>query len=163
MNILRNIVVAAVVTAGMVTASVTRADSPTKGTSFISVKASEIKWADAPSVGPGAKIAVIEGKLKAAAPFTMRLMLPPNLKVGVHTHPAVERVTVLSGTFYFAIGDKYEPAKAAAYQRGDGFMVPIGMPMFGYTKNEASIIQIHGVGPWGLHYLDPADAPKKKK
>ena len=163
MKVLRNVIVAAMAAAGTVTASVTWADSQAKETGFVSVKASKIKWADAPSVGPGAKISVLEGNLKAAAPFTMRLMLPPNLKVGVHTHPAVERVTVLSGTFYFAIGDKYEPAKAAAYQRGDGFMVPIGMPMFGYTKNEASIIQIHGVGPWGLHYLDPADAPKKKK
>jgi uncharacterized RmlC-like cupin family protein len=163
MNLLRNVVVAAVVAAGAVTASVTWADSRAKGSGFISVKASEIKWADAPSVGPGAKIAVLEGDLKAAAPFTMRLMLPPNLKIGVHTHPAVERVTVLSGTFYFAIGDKYEPAKAAAYELGDGFMVPIGMPMFGYTTKEASIIQIHGVGPWGIHYHDPADAAKKSK
>lgn len=163
MNMLGNVVVAAVVAAGTVAAPVTWADSRAKGTGFISVKASEIKWADAPSVGPGAKIAVLEGDLKAAAPFTMRLMLPPNLKIGVHTHPAVERVTVISGTFYFATGDQYEPAKAAAHKLGDGFMVPVGMPMFGYTTKEASIIQIHGVGPWGLHYLDPADAPKQKK
>lgn len=163
MSVLRNVVVAVAVAAGTVSGSVTWADSHTKGAGFVSVKASEIKWADAPSVGPGAKIAVLEGDLKAAAPFTMRIKLPPGLKIGVHTHPAVERVTVLSGTFYFATGDKYDPAKAAAYKRGDGFMVPIGMPMYGYTKKEESIIQIHGVGPWGIHFLDPADAPKKKK
>lgn len=150
--------------AGAVIPSITWADSHGKGAGFISVKASKVKWADAPSVGPGAKIVVLEGDLKAAAPFTMRLKLPPNLKIGVHTHPAVERVTVLSGTFYFATGDKFDRAAAAAYKPGDAFMVPAGMPMYAFTgKGGASTLQIHGVGPWGIHYLDPADVPGKKK
>jgi len=36
-----------------------------------------------------------------------------------------------------------------------------GTPMFGYTKEE-TVIQLHGVGPWGLTYLNPADDPRKK-
>ena len=156
------VVVAAAVGMSGISSSAIGADAPAKGSGFISVKASEIKWVDAPSVGPGAKIAVLEGDPKAAAPFTMRLKLPPNLKIGVHTHPAVERVTVLAGSFHFAIGDKYDPAKAATYRIGDGFFVPVGMPMFGFAGKEDTVLQIHGVGPWGIHYLDPADAPKKK-
>jgi len=159
---INRVVIVAVLASGMA-APVFAADVSGKGGGFVSVKAAEIKWADAPSVGPGAKIAVLEGDLKAPAPFTMRLKLPPNLKIGVHTHPAVERVTVLSGTFYFSASDKYEPAKAAAYRSGDGFIVPVGMPMFGFTRKEESILQIHGVGPWGIHYHDPADNPMKKK
>lgn len=133
----------------------------TKEKGFVAIKASEIKWVDAPSVGPGAKIAILEGDPKAPAPFTMRLKLPPKMKIGVHTHPAVERVTVLSGSFHFATGDKYEPSKAAVYRPGDGFIVPVGMPMFGFTSKEETILQLHGIGPWGIHYLDPADQPKK--
>jgi len=129
---------------------------------FVSIKSSQIKWADAPSVGPGAKLAVLEGNPKAAAPFTMRLKLPPNTKVPVHTHPAVERVTVLSGAFHFAVGDKFEPDRTETYRPGDGFIVPAGMPMFGYTKAEETVIQLHGVGPWGMNYLDAADAHGKK-
>jgi hypothetical protein len=162
MHALNWVVVAAAVGMSGVSSTVISADAPAKGTGFISVKASEIKWVDAPSVGPGAQIAILEGDLKAAAPFTMRLKLPANFKIGVHTHPAVERVTVLSGSFHFATGDKYDPAKTMTYQIGDAFMVPVGMPMFGFTKAEESVIQLHGVGPWGLHYLDSADAPKKK-
>jgi hypothetical protein len=38
--------------------------------------------------------------------------------------------------------------------------MPPGAPMFGYTKEE-TVIQLHGVGPWGLQYLSPADDPRK--
>jgi quercetin dioxygenase-like cupin family protein len=163
MNGINSVLIAAAMATGVVMPSVTWADSHAKGAGFISVTASKIKWADAPSIGPGAKIAVLEGDLKAAAPFTMRIKLPPNLKIGVHTHPAVERVTVLSGTFHFATGDKFDRAKASTYRSGDAFIVPVGMPMYAFTAKDESVLQIHGVGPWGIHYLDPADAPGKKK
>ena len=129
---------------------------------FISIKKSQIKWQDAPSVGPGAQIAVLEGDPKAAAPFTMRLKAPANTKIGVHTHPADEKVTVLEGTFYFSTGDKYDTKKATAYSVGDAFIVPQGMPMYAFTKDKPTIVQIHGMGPWGISYLDPADDPMKK-
>jgi hypothetical protein len=64
---------------------------------------------------------------------------------------------------YFATGDKFDPAKAKAYKPGDAFMVPPGMPMYAYTKAEETIVQIHGAGPWGISYLNPEDAPGKKK
>ena len=121
----------------------------------------QLRWADAPSVGPGAKIAVIEGPLDKPVAFTFRLKLPANLKIAPHTHPAFERVTVLSGTFHFAHGDVYEPAKAQALGPGSVAIMPPGAPMFGYTKEE-TVIQLHGIGPWGISYIDPADDPRKK-
>jgi quercetin dioxygenase-like cupin family protein len=81
----------------------------------------------------------------------------------VHTHPTFERVTILSGTFYFATGDKFDTPKAEEYKPGDAFMVPPGMPMYAYTKKGEVIVQIHGTGPWGLSYNNPADDPSKKK
>ena len=122
----------------------------------------ELTWADAPAVAPGAKIAVIEGPLNKAVPFTFRLRLPENAKIAPHTHPAYERVTVLSGTFYFTAGDTYNPAKTRALGAGSFAIMPPGTPMFGYTKEE-TVIQLHGVGPWGLTYLNPADDPRKKQ
>lgn len=63
-------------------------------------------------MGPVAKTAVIEGDLKATAPFTFRLKLPPNLKIGVQTHLVFERVTVISGARYVATGDKFDAVTA---------------------------------------------------
>jgi len=163
MDALKGIVISASLAAATLAAPAAWADSHGKGPGFISVMASELKWADAPSVGPGAKIAVIEGDLKAAEPFTFRLKLPPNTKIGVHTHPTVERVTILSGTFYFAPEDKFDPAKASAYKPGDAFIIHPGMAMYAFTKKQEAVLQLHGTGPWGISYLDPADDPKMKK
>lgn len=163
MNAFKSVLVLVTLAVGSLTAPAAWADSHDKGPGFISVVSSQLKWSDAPSVGPGAKIAVIEGDLKAAAPFTFRLKLPPNLKIGVHTHPVFERVTVISGTFYFAMGDKFDAAKAKAHKPGDAVMIPPGMPMYAYTKNGEAVLQLHGTGPWGINFLNPEDAPGKKK
>lgn len=149
--------------AGALIAPMALADSPAKGGGFISVKSSELKWSDAPGVAAGAKIAVIEGDLKAAEPFTFRLKLPPDSRIGVHTHPAVERVTIISGSLHFAAEDKFDPATATVYEPGDGFIVPSGMAMYAFTSKQEAVLQIHGTGPWGITYLDPADDPKMKK
>ena len=163
MKPVKSMAVALAFTAGVLTALCAWAASAAEAPGFISVEASKLKWTDAPSVGPGAKIAVIEGDLKSSEPMTFRLKVPANSKVGVHTHPTAERVTVLSGTLYFAVGDKFDRAKTKAYKSGDAFIVPSGMPMYAYTKNGETIVQIHGNGPWGITYQNPEDAPGKKK
>jgi quercetin dioxygenase-like cupin family protein len=121
----------------------------------------KLTWTDAPAVAPGAKIAVIEGPLNKAVPFTFRLKVPANSKIAPHTHPAFERVTVLEGTFYFAHGETYAKTKTTALGPGSVAIMPPNTPMFGYTK-EDTVIQLHGTGPWGLTYLNPADDPRKK-
>lgn len=128
----------------------------------ISIVPSEIKWTDAPSIGPGAQLTVLEGNLKEAAPFTFRVKLPPNFKIAPHIHPVFERVTVLSGTFHLGIGQKFDSAKARPYPSGAVTMMPAGMPMFAFTDKEETIIQIHGTGPWGINYLNPTDDPRKE-
>jgi hypothetical protein len=39
---------------------------------------------------------------------------------------------------------------------------PAGMKHFAWTKGE-TIIQVHGVGPWGINYLNPGDDPRNAK
>ena len=116
----------------------------------------QLTWTDAPGVAPGAKIAVIEGPLNKPVPFTFRLMIPANSKVAPHTHPAYERVTVLAGTFYVAEGDRFDPARAKALHPGSVAIMPPDTAMFGYTKEEGAVIQLHGTGPWGLKRIDSA-------
>ncbi|MDR8363214.1 cupin domain-containing protein [Pseudomonas sp. JL3] len=132
-------------------------------TGFIAATSSELQWKAAPAVGPGAMIAVIEGDLKAAEPFTLRLKLPANTKIGVHTHPVTERVTVISGIFYFATGDKFDPARTKAYQPGDTLIIPVGMSMYGASREQETVLQLHGTGPWGITYVNPADDPRNSK
>ena len=128
----------------------------------ILLKSADIKWTDAPpSMPPGAQIAVIEGDLKKAKPFAFRLKLPANYKIAPHTHPAIEHVTVLSGTFYMGAGDQLDLEKAVALTPGSFAAFQPGHSMFAWTEEE-TVVQVHGVGPWGINYINPADDPRKK-
>ncbi len=137
--------------------------APIWAAEYSAVMPADIKWNDAPSVGPGAKIAVIEGDPKSSGAFVMRLKVPPKTKIGVHTHPADENVTILSGTLHFAAGDKFDAKTAKSFGPGSYFSIAKGRPMFAYTTNKEVVLQLHGNGPWGLTYLDPADGSAKKK
>lgn len=126
------------------------------------VAPTEVKWsAGPPSMSPGAQIAVISGDLKNPAPFTFRLKLPPNYQIAPHTHPAIEHVTVISGTLYMGPGDTPDRTRAKALTPGSLAVFPAGHSMFAWTDGE-TVIQVHGVGPWGIEYLDAADDPRKK-
>lgn len=133
---------------------------------YTSVMAKDIKWQDAPGIGPGAKTAVIDGDPKGSGPFVMRLKLPPKTTIGAHTHPTTESVTVLSGTLYFAAGDKLEPAAAKAFGPGSYFSIGAGKPMLAFSKDGEVVMQLNANGPWGITYLDAGakkDAGAMKK
>jgi hypothetical protein len=87
---------------------------------MFSIRVSPLKWAEVPSLPPGAKIAVIEGPLAEAVPFTFRLKFPADYKVPAHWHPAIEHVTVISGTFHMGTGDKLDAAKTKPLSRQRG-------------------------------------------
>lgn len=137
--------------------------APLWAADYTAVMSPDIKWTDAPSIGPGAKTAVIDGDPKSSGPFVMRLKVPPKTKIRVHTHPADENVTILSGTLYFSPGDKFDTKKAKAFGPGSYFSIAKGKPMFAYTTDKEAIAQLHGTGPWGIAYLESAGGSEKKK
>jgi len=122
--------------------------------------AKDLKWSDTPSL-PGAKLAVIEGPLNEAKPFTMRIRFPANYKIPPHFHSAIEHVTVISGEFIMAVGEKVGQGKEMALQPGDvGIMQP-KTPHYARTTKPTEV-QVHGVGPWTLTFVDPKDDPRKQ-
>lgn len=136
---------------------------PAGAEEYTAVVPSAITWNDAPSIGPGVKTAVIDGDPKSSGPFVMRAKIAPKSRIGVHTHPVDENVTVLSGTLYFAASDKFDTKKAKPFGPGSYFSIGKGKPMFAYTTDKEAVIQINGSGPWGLTYLDPPDSSAMKK
>ena len=122
----------------------------------------DVKWADAPpSLPRGAMVAVIEGKPSEPGQFTMRLKFPAGYKVSPHSHPAIEHVTVISGAISFGMGDKFDAAKLMPMRAGSFIAMPIGTTHFVETKEE-TVVQVHGVGPWAIRYVNPEDDPSKK-
>ncbi|OLC17452.1 MAG: cupin [Candidatus Rokubacteria bacterium 13_1_40CM_69_27] len=127
----------------------------------MTVTPGELKWTDVPSLPAGAKIAVIEGPLNEAVPFTFRLKFPPNYQIPAHWHPAIEHVTVIAGTFNLGTGEKLDRSKTKALSASGVAIMQPKTNHFAWTKVE-TIVQVHGVGPWGINYVNPADDPRKK-
>jgi hypothetical protein len=121
-----------------------------------------ITWQDGPpSLPKGAKLAVLEGDPTKPGLFTMRLWMPAGYQIMPHWHPAVEHVTVVSGTFHVGMGDTFEANKAGALPVGTFAFLAPKMHHFAWADGE-TVIQLHGEGPWQINYLDPANDPRKK-
>jgi uncharacterized RmlC-like cupin family protein len=121
----------------------------------------ELKWEDVKSLPPGAKVAVIEGKMNEEGPITARVKLPANYRIPPHFHATLERVTVLSGTVNIGMGDKFDASKTTAMKPGTVLLMPPKMHHFAWTGEE-TIFQLNVTGPWTVTYLNPADDPRKQ-
>ena len=159
MNSLRIIPAALAVTLGASVGASATEQLPYAGEGHVMASPDELQWSDVASMESGAQIAVIEGALGEARPFTFRLKLPADYRLEPHIHPAYERVTVLSGTLHFAHGAAFDEAATTALPAGGVAIMPPGAPMFGYTEEE-TVIQLHGTGPWGIEYVNPDDDPR---
>ena len=119
-----------------------------------------IKWGPAPAVFPaGAQFAVLQGDPSKDGVYTVRLKLPNGYRIAPHTHPTDENVTVIEGAFLVGMGEKFD-AKALQELKAGGFVTaPANMAHYA-TARGATIVQVHGVGPFALTYVNPADMPR---
>ena len=123
----------------------------------------DIKWGDAPPTLPaGAKMAVLQGDPGKAGMYTIRLKAPDGFKVAAHWHPAAEHLTVISGTFNLGTGDKLDETKTTAMTAGAFGSMPAKMRHFAWMKGETEV-QVSGMGPFQINYVNPADDPSKTK
>jgi quercetin dioxygenase-like cupin family protein len=81
-------------------------------------------------------------------------------KIPAHWHPVDENVTVISGTFMAGMGDSYDESKMMSLPAGTYVLMPKRMHHFAGTK-EGALVQVHGVGPFKINYVNPADDPSK--
>jgi quercetin dioxygenase-like cupin family protein len=127
------------------------------------VSPNQIQWREGPkSIPPGAKLAVLEGDPTKDGPFVMRLQLPDGYRIASHTHPKVERVTVISGTFNIAMGEKLDINEARKMPAGSFGYWAAGMKHLVWAEGE-TVVQLHGIGPWSINYVNPADDPRNKR
>jgi hypothetical protein len=124
---------------------------------------SDTKWKNGPASLPaGAKMAVLEGDPSKDGAFVMRLSLPDGFTVPPHWHPKVERVTVLAGSFNLGMGEKFDKSATREMKAGTFGYWPAGMRHFAWAKGE-TVVQVHGIGPWEINYVNPADDPRNAK
>jgi len=121
----------------------------------------DLKWAPVAAIS-GAQIAVIEGPMdQAGVPFTARIKFPANAKVPAHWHSTIEHVTVISGVLNMGVGDKLDTGKTQALGPGSMSIMQSGTHHFAWFGEE-TVLQLHGIGPWTVTYVNPADDPKNQ-
>jgi quercetin dioxygenase-like cupin family protein len=118
-----------------------------------------LNWGPAPAILPaGARLAVLDGDPSKAGPYTMRLSMPAGYRIPPHFHKVDEHVTVISGAFQVGMGEMFDEGKLTTLPPGTFGVIPPGMRHFA-RADQATVVQLHGVGPWGLTYVNPADQP----
>jgi quercetin dioxygenase-like cupin family protein len=123
----------------------------------------ELKWGPAPpGLPPGAQMAVVSGDpSKEGGSYTIRTKFPDGYKVPPHWHPNDENVTVLQGTIKLGMGDKFDESAAKQLPAGSYALMPKNMRHFAISSGE-TILQLHGIGPFEITYVNPADDPRHK-
>ena len=122
----------------------------------------DVQWKDGPASLPaGARFVVLEGDPAKDGQFTMRLRLPDGYRIPPHYHGGVEHVTVVSGTFHVGMGATFDKAAAKPMPAGTFGYWPPPMRHFAWAEGE-TVLQLHGLGPWTVTYVNPADDPRKK-
>jgi quercetin dioxygenase-like cupin family protein len=123
------------------------------------VTADELVWKEHP-LFKGAQIVNVFGDTTKAETIVLRVKFPPHFKVPPHTHPYSEVVTVLSGTYWNAMGDDME--KGVMLKPGSVFMLPANHVHRTWTTDEEVVIQLNFTGPGGITFVNPADDPRQK-
>ena len=124
------------------------------------INAAEIKWGPAPPDLPkGAEMAVLHGDPSKKAPFTLRLKMPAGYKIPPHWHSNDEQLTILSGAFVLHMGDTMD-APATSLAAGGFHFFPARCTTRPRPRPRPWCSST-AMGPFDIHYLNPADNPNK--
>jgi len=113
-------------------------------------------WADGP---PPAgfdfgytEVAIIRGDpTKEGVPFVFRLRSTPGTQLPPHWHSGDEQVTVISGTWCVGMGERFDANGCRDMGAGSYIFIPKGMRHFAVAKGD--VVQVHGVGPFTIHWV----------
>ncbi len=119
-----------------------------------------VKWGPGPAFLPAhARFAVLQGDPGQSGVYTIRLRFPAGYVIKPHFHPTDEEVTVLSGIFLVGMGDSMNMRGTQRLTAGGFITAPKDAHHFAVARG-ATIIQIHGEGPFAITYVKAADDPR---
>ena len=122
----------------------------------------QLKWVNMPTLREGAKVAIIEGDLQNPGPFTFHLKLPAGFVIPPHHHPWTEHSTVISGTLNMGFGETVDRTNPKPLPAGSVIIIQPGVNHYSWASEE-TIVQVHGIGPLIINFVNPDDDPRIKK
>ena len=107
---------------------------------------SEISW-EQRRIGPDVYFAAIYGDPAQPGPYAFRVRAQAGHRLAAHTHADERTVTVLSGTYWTAVGEVFDEDKLQAFPAGSFYVIPAGVPHFSAVLDGEVEFQEAGVGP----------------
>jgi quercetin dioxygenase-like cupin family protein len=116
----------------------------------------QVRWGPAPGLPADWQAAVLIGDPAKSDPYVERVKLPPNATVPPHTHPDIENITVISGSFGIGQGSVPDKSKGQMLPAGSFYRLPANTAHFAWSGPDGAVIQIHGIGPSGIKMIEAA-------
>lgn len=113
-----------------------------------------VEWFTPSYYTDGRQRAQLIGDSSKPGPFVDRVKIPSGGRVRAHTHPDTELDTVIAGTWYVGLGDKFDVAKLKPYPAGSFIIIPAGVPHFVAAPEGQVIVQTNGDGPFRTEFLE---------
>jgi quercetin dioxygenase-like cupin family protein len=156
----QRLLAAAVLAVGAAATAAAQAPAPAAPARGDAVWEANFTWGDGPPALPrGVQMAKLAGDPALPGPFVARLKFPPGFVLPPHVHTTDENVTVLAGTVMSGRGETFDKSKTRTLTAGAFGVTPAGTAHFSHAPDGATL-QIHGVGPFTVRYLDPKDDPR---
>ena len=111
----------------------------------------------------GIQTILLKGDPNEPGLYTIMLRVPAHTQIAAHSHRDDRVATVISGTWHFGYGEKFDESKLKALAPGSFYTEPPGQNHFAETGDEPVEVQITGLGPSSTEYVDPAQDPRTRK
>ena len=108
----------------------------------------------------GVSTKVLFGNPSSSGFYTIVLFVPAHTTIPAHAHRDDRMATVVSGTWQFGYGDRFDEGALKILPAGSVYSEPGQMNHFARMGDEAVLVEISGVGPTDTQYVNSADAPK---
>jgi pimeloyl-ACP methyl ester carboxylesterase len=108
----------------------------------------------------GVSTKVLFGDPSRAGFYTIVLFVPAHTTIPAHSHRDDRMAAVVSGTWQFGYGDRFDEGELKKLPAGSVYSEPGRMNHFARTGAEPVLVEISGFGPTDTQYMNSADAPK---
>ncbi|MGZ5566658.1 MAG: cupin domain-containing protein [Limisphaerales bacterium] len=146
--------IAATISVSAQTQATTPTAPPPAGHPIAGFIAQEDAWINAPPALAGAQMMILQGDITKPGPYTVRLRLPAGFKVPLHWNDNEVNMTVISGLLHIGIAPTYDATNSKEIGTLSFASLPPKMKHTEWVDTE-TIVQVHGLGPWIMHEVNP--------
>ena len=124
---------------------------------FVRLTPDELTWEE---LAPGLFVAVLEGDPSSEGFYILRARFAPGVFSAPHFHPNDRYVTVIQGTWWTGIGPVWDKENSVPLVPGSYMKHPGGAAHYDGSLGEEVIVEIKGMGPAPLIYVDEQGNPR---